>query len=438
MLLRKQKGNIRVKLPEFLRDLLANREARRRLLVTFFILALFRLVTHIPVPGVDTAAIKAVFSSNQLLSLLDVFSGGTLANFSILALGLNPYINASIIMQLMTMINKKLEEMQKEGATGQEQINQYTRMITIPLALMQSVAMYTLLNSAKLVHANSPLELAAIIASLSAGSIFLMWLGENLTEYGLGNGISLIIFAGIVGRLPVSLLQTGSLLETLNPASIIVYAILGLIVMFGIVVIDQATRNVVVQYSRRVRGSKEVGGGTTYLPIKLNNAGVIPIIFAIALVLAPSMLARLLQNLPNAAVAGFFTRFAASFTPQSIWYNLIYFLLVVAFTYFYTAVVFDTDKIGDNLKSNGGYIPGIRPGKETSKHLSFIVSRITLAGALFLGLIAVLPSIAQGITGISTLTIGGTSMLIIVSVVIETVRKVESYRVMKSYDGFIK
>jgi preprotein translocase subunit SecY len=336
------------------------------------------------------------------------------------------------------MINKKLEEMQKEGASGQEQINQYTRMLAVPLAILQSVAMYSLLSSAKLVHATSPLQLATIIISMSAGSILLMWLGENLTEYGLGNGISLIIFAGIVGRLPVSLIHTQAMAQTTNWANFVVYVLLGLAVMYAIVVIDQATRNVMIQYSRRVHGAGSVTGNTTYLPIKLNNAGVIPIIFAIALVLAPSMLARLLQNLPNPALASFFAKFAASFTPQSIWYNLIYFLLVVGFTYFYTAVVFDTEKISTQLKNNGGYIPGIRPGSQTAKHLSFIVSRITLAGALFLGVVAVLPSIAQGITGLNTLTIGGTSMLIIVSVVIETVRKVDSYRVAKNYDGFIK
>jgi len=427
-----------VKLPDFLVDLWRNKELKKRFFVTLGIFAIFRLVTHVPVPGVDTAAIKGVFASNQLLNLLDVFSGGTLANFSILALGLNPYINASIIMQLFTMINKKLEEMQKEGESGREQINQYTRMLTVPLAIFQSVAMYSLLSGSKLVVAHSPLELMAIIISMSAGSIFLMWLGEILTEYGLGNGISMIIFAGIVGRLPVTFLQTQAVAETLNFASLIVYAILAILVMFSIVMIDQATRNVVIEYSRRMRGSKAVGGGSTYLPIKLNNAGVIPIIFAIALVLAPSMLARLLSNIPNFALASTFSKFASSFGPQSAWYNLIYFILVVGFTYFYTAIVFDTDKIAENLKSNGGYVPGIRPGKETSKYLGGIVSRTTLVGALFLGLIAVLPSIAQGLTNISTLTIGGTSMLIIVSVVIETVRKVESYRLVKSYDSFIK
>lgn len=420
-----------------IKDALANRELKNRLLITLLILAIFRFVTHIPVPGVNTAAIKAVFASNQLLSLLDVFSGGTLANFSILALGLNPYINASIIMQLLTMVYPKFEELQKEGESGQQQLNQYTRFLSVPLSLMQSAAMYMLLKNANLVTVTSPLALLTLITTMSAGSIFLMWLGENLTEYGVGNGISLLIFAGIVGRLPVSFLQTSALATTINLANLLIFALLAVVVVYSIVFVDEAKRQIVVEYSRRVRGGKETGGGSSYLPIKLNNAGVIPIIFAIALVLAPSMIARLLQNLPNAAIASFAASFAASFTPQSIWYNLIYFLLVVAFTYFYTAVVFDTDKIADQLKNNGGYIPGIRPGKHTSQYLGFIVTRTTLAGAVFLGAIAVLPSIVQGFTQISSLTIGGTSILIVVSVVLETFRKLQSYTVARSYEGFI-
>lgn len=415
-----------------------NRELRSRLLITLFILFIFRLVTIVPVPGVNREAIASVFANNQLLGLLDIFSGGTLANFSILALGLNPYINASIIMQLMTMVIPKLEELQKEGESGQEQINQYTRFLTLPLSIMQSIAMYLLLSRADLVTATSPIELLTIIVTLAAGSLFLMWIGENLTEYGIGNGISLLIFAGIVGRLPVSLFQTTTAAVSTNFASILVFAALSLAVIYLVVTTDEARREIPIQYARRIRGGKEMGGGTSYLPIKLNNAGVIPIIFAIALVLAPSMLAQLLQNLPNAALANAATNFANSFTPQSVWYNLVYFSLVVGFTYFYTAVVFDTDKISDQLKKGGGYIPGIRPGKHTSQYLSYIVGRTTLAGAVFLGAIAILPSIVQGFTGLTTLTLGGTSILIVVSVVLETYRKMESYMVTRSYDSFIR
>lgn len=421
-----------------IKEIFSNRELKKRLLVTTLILAIFRLVTHIPVPGVNTEAIKSVFSSNQLLSLLDIFSGGTLANFSILALGLNPYINASIIMQLMTMVNPKLEEMQKEGQSGQDQINQYTRMLAVPLSLMQAGAMFMLLKNASLVTITSPVALISLLVTLAAGSIFLMWLGENLTEYGIGNGISMLIFAGIVGRLPVAFIQSQATAATGSFAGMMIFGLLALLVIYFIVFMDEATRNIPIQYSRRVRGGKEVGGGTTYLPVKLNNAGVIPIIFAIALVLAPSMIARLLQNVGSSTVASFAARFAAAFTPESFWYNFVYFILVVGFTYFYTAVVFDTDKIGDQLKSSGGYIPGVRPGKHTSEYLSRIVSRTTFAGALFLGLLAILPSIMQGVTGITSLTIGGTSILIVVSVVLETYRKMKVYLVTKSYDSFIR
>jgi len=426
------------KLSDYVKNIWSNRELRSRLLVTLLILFVFRLVTHVPVPGVNREAIRSVFQSNQLLSLLDVFSGGTLANFSILALGLNPYINASIIMQLMTMVVKKLEELQKEGESGQQQINQYTRMLALPLALMQSAAMYMLLKNADLISVSSPLELLSVITTLAGGSIFLMWLGENLTEYGIGNGISMLIFAGIVGRLPISFFQTTASAVTTNFANIVIFVGLALAVIYLVVFTDEARREIPVQYSRRIRGGKEVGGGTSYLPIKLNNAGVIPIIFAIALVLAPSMIARLLQNLDNQTLASAATAFANAFTPQSLWYNLVYFVLVVGFTYFYTAVVFDTDKISDQLKKNGGYIPGVRPGKHTSEYLSFIVGRTTLAGALFLGVIAILPSVVQGMTGLTTLTIGGTSILIVVSVVLETYRTMQSYLVTKSYDSFIR
>lgn len=426
------------KLKELLSTLKTNRELRSRLIITLVIFAIFRFVTHIPVPGVNLEAIKNVFASNQLLSLLDVFSGGTLANFSILALGLNPYINASIIMQLMTMISPKLEEMSKEGETGQNIINQYTRMLTVPLAIMQSAAMFMLLKNSELVTATSPLSIITLLATMAAGSIFLMWLGENLTEYGLGNGISLLIFAGIVGRLPVTFLQTSTIASTINPASIVAYVLLGLFVIYSIVSIDEAKRQVPVSYSRRIRGGKDVGGGTTYLPIKLNNAGVIPIIFAIALVLAPSMLANILKGVSNSAIANIAASFSAWFTPTSLAYNVFYFSMVVSFTYFYTAVVFDTDKIAEQLKQNGGYVPGVRPGKETSKYLSYIVKRTTLAGALFLGLIAILPSIVSVMTGNESLTIGGTSILIVVSVVLETYRKTQSYQVAKSYDSFIR
>lgn len=425
------------KLSELISTIKNNRELKRRLLITILVLTLFRIITLIPVPGVDVSAIKNVFASNQLLSLLDIFSGGTLANFSILALGLNPYINASIIMQLLTMVVPKLEALQKEGESGSEIINQYTRMITVPLSLLQAGAMYMVLQTGNLVTLDSPLALIALLLSMAAGSMLLMWLGENLTEYGIGNGISLLIFAGIVGRLPITVFQTQATLSTINPWNLALIIALGIAIIYSVVIVDEAKRQVTIQYARRIRGGS-VGVSSSYLPIKLNNAGVIPIIFAIALVLAPSMIAQLLTRLPNTSLATAASDFAASFTPTSFAYNAIYFTLVVAFTYFYTAVVFDADKISDNLKKNGGYIPGIRPGTHTASYLRRIVGRTTFPGAIFLGLIAVLPSIVSGVTGISTITIGGTSLLIVVSVVLETYRKMQTYSVTRSYDTFVK
>lgn len=424
------------KLRELITTIQTSHELKSRLLVTTLILTLFRIITLIPVPGVNISAIKSVFAGNQLLSLLDIFSGGTLANFSILALGLTPYINASIIMQLMTMVSPKLEELQKEGESGSEVINQYTRMVAVPLSLLQAGAMYMVLKSGNLVSVTSPLSMIALLLTMSAGSMLLMWLGENLTEYGIGNGISLLIFAGIVGRLPVSIFQTQATIATVNPWNILLIIALGIMIIYSVVVVEEAKRQVTIQYARRVRGGS-VGVTSSYLPIKLNNAGVIPIIFAIALVLAPSMLAQLLSRLPYTNLSNIATNFSSHFTPSSISYNLIYFVLVVAFTYFYTAVVFDSDKIADNLKQNGGYIPGIRPGKHTANYLKRIVNRTTLPGAVFLGILAILPSIVANITQIKTLTIGGTSLLIVVSVVLETYRKMTSYSVTRSYESFV-
>ncbi len=427
-----------MKLREFFAQAFGNKELKRRLLTTVLILAIFRFLAHVPVPGVNRLELQRVFASSELLGLLDIFSGGTLANFSILALGINPYINSSIIMQLMQMVHPKLEELSKEGASGQEQINQYTRLLTVPLAMLQSFAMYSLLKSASLIAVTSPLTLISLLLTMTAGSILLMWLGENLTEYGIGNGISMIIFAGIVGRIPLTLAQTTSIAETIAFSGLLVFAVMAAVVIYGIVFMDEARRKITVEYSRRIRGARQVGGTSSYLPIKLNQAGVIPIIFAVSLVLAPSMLARVLSNLPNPTLALAFQRFSASFTPNSVWYNVVYFALVVLFTYFYTAVIFDTEKIADNLKKNGGYIPGIRPGKQTEAYLDGIITRTTFAGAIFLGTIAILPSVVQGLTGVSTLTLGGTGILIVVSVVLETARKVESYFVMKNYESFLK
>jgi preprotein translocase subunit SecY len=413
-------------------------DLRRRLFFTAGVLVVFRFAAHIPVPGVDITALKELFARNQLLGLLDIFSGGTLANFSIMALGLNPYINASIIFQLLMMVIPALEELSKEGEYGREKINQYTRLVTVPLACVQAIGMYALLKNQQIISALPPLNLLGLVATMSAGTILLMWLGELMTENGIGNGISMLIFAGIVGRFPVSIGQTAVILEPENLFNLAVFATMALAVVAAIVVVNEATRQVRVAYAKRIRGRRIYGGRDTYLPLRLNQAGVIPIIFAISLILLPSMVGNFLRAVPNQTIASFATGLATLFNPGGLIYNLTYFLLVVGFTYFYTAVVFNPVKIADEIKKHGGFIPGIRPGPPTAEYLNRILNRITLVGAIFLGLVAILPSIAQSLTGVATMTLGGTGILIVVSVVLETTKQLESMMIMRSYEGFLK
>jgi len=416
-----------------LKRILSLPELRRKLLFTLLILAIFRLVAHIPTPGIDTAALKQIFQSSQFLSLLDIFSGGTLANFSIIAVGINPYINASIVMQMLTMVFPKLEELQKEGAFGREKINQYTRYLTIPLAIIQSFGLLSLLRSQNLTTISTPLQFLAIIATMTAGTMFTVWLGELITQYGLSNGVSIIIFAGIVGRLPITVAQTLTTISAQDVSAFLVFIALGLAVIYSVVRITEATRQVTVQYARRLRGNATTTQ-LSYLPLRLNQAGVIPIIFAVSLMLVPSMLGSFLSSQPQSASFGALTTYFSQSAPL---YQILYFLLVFAFTYFYTAVVFNPDKISDEMKKNGGFIPGIRPGKPTADYLSYIINRITLVGAAFLGLIAVLPNIAQSLTSINSLAIGGTGLLIVVSVILESVKDIESKLVMHNYDRFL-
>lgn len=414
------------------------KDLRKKLLFTLAIFVIFRFIAHIPVPGVDLNALRQLFSGNQILGLLDIFSGGTLANFSIMALGLGPYINASIVFQLATIIFPKLEALSKEGEYGREKINQYTRLLTIPLSAVQSIGMVALLRNQNIISFASPLDMVNVIFTMVAGTIILMWLGELLTEYGIGNGISILIFAGIVGRLPISLLQTTSISQTINFTNLIIFFLLSLAVIAGIVFVNEATRQIPVRYARRIRGGAQAGSQTTHLPLRVNQAGVIPIIFAISLVVMPSIIGRYLQQarLPQfASLAGFIVNF---FDPNRLPYHLIYFLLVIGFTYFYTAVTFNPDKISDEIKKYGGFIPGIRPGRPTADRLSYVLNRITLVGAIFLGSIAILPSIASYATGITTMTIGGTGILIVVSVVLEVSKSLESQLIMRNYEGFLK
>lgn len=417
---------------------LKTKSVRQKIIFTAVIFLIFRIFAHIPVSGVDLVALKTLFSQNQFLGLLDIFSGGTLANFSVMALGLNPYINASIILQLLTMVFPKLEELSKEGETGRRKINQYTRMLTVPLALVQAIGMYALLRSQGIITVLAPMDLIAFMLTMTAGSMLLVWLGELITEKGLGNGISLLIFGGIVGRLPITIGQTVSTLNSTNFLNIITFAVVGLIVISSIVLINEATRQISVYYAKRVRGNKMYGGQTTHLPLRLNQAGVIPIIFAVSLVLMPSLIANYFTASKNVLLYNVATNITIWFNPDGVFYNALYFTLIVGFTYFYTAVVFNPKKIADEIQKYGGFIPGIRPGTSTASYLNYILTRITLAGAVFLGIVAIFPTVARSFTNIQTLLIGGTGILIVVSVVLETIKALEAQLVMKNYDSFVK
>jgi preprotein translocase subunit SecY len=396
------------------------------------------LIAHIPVPGVDPSALRNLFSSSQLFQLLDLFTGGTLFNFSIIALGLNPYINASIVMQLLGIVVPKLEELQKEGEYGRQKINQYTRYLTVPLALVQSYAVLTFLknSSSGVLGTIGAFEMVAIMLTMTAGTILLMWLGELITEQGLGNGISMLIFVGIVGRLPVTFSQIGSVLTPDNVLTIVSVLALGLFIIMGVIVGTEGQRKVMIQYARRIRGNRLYGGQSTHLPIRINQAGVIPIIFAVSLILLPGVFGTFLTNAANPTVKTV-AEHLVNFSQNVPLYSSLYFVLVVVFTYFYTSVIFNPTKVADEIKKYGGFVPGIRPGKATADYLSFIVNRITLVGAVFLGVIAVMPFILQEVTKLDVVAFGGTGLLIVVSVVLETAKQLQSQLVMRSYEGFL-
>lgn len=409
-------------------------ELRKKLLFTIAIIAVFRLLAHVPVPGVDTTAIKAYLQQSVFFGFFDLFSGGGFQNFSIVTLGLGPYINASIIIQLLTMMIPSLEEMQKEGESGQEKINMYTKLLTVPMAFIQSYGIYFLLSKQRVINTLEPLDLVILLLTFTAGSMLLVWLGDLVTNHGVGNGVSLLIFVSIISRLPSSALVAVTGMLAANWQNTAIFAALALIVIVGVVLVNEGTRNIVLEYGRRGERSQKV---TNYLPIKINQAGVIPIIFAVSIVSIPGLIGgpfMASDNIKFKAIGSFLTNY---FHSGTLYYNLIYFLMVVAFTFFYTFIQFSPVKIADDVKKRGGFIPGVRPGSSTAEYLKKIVTRITLAGALFLGLIAILPYFLQSFLGAESLAIGGTSLLIVVSVVLETIRQVESLMVTRSYEKFL-
>ncbi|MBX4187244.1 MAG: preprotein translocase subunit SecY [Candidatus Doudnabacteria bacterium] len=421
------------------------KDLRNRIIVVALLLVATRILAHIPIPGIGVTDLRSLLNSNQLLGLFDVFSGGGLRNFSVVMLGVGPYITASIIIQLLTIIIPKLGELQKEGGeAGRMKINQYMRYLTVPLTAVQGYGTIILLSRSggvDFVGNFTPFQWFVTLLSISAGTMVLLWLGEIISEYKVGNGISLIIFAGIVARLPSAAQQAyvslsgSSGLSPQNLITLLSYVAIALVVIGGVVLITEAQRNIPVSYAKRIRGNKMYGGVNTHLPLRVNQAGVIPIIFAISILLFPGLIANFFSHAKTAAVAHFATSINSFFQNQT-YQGIIYFVLVVAFTYFYTAIVFNPDEISENIQKQGGFVPGLRPGKQTADFLYKVLNRITLVGALFLGLVAVLPTIVQGFTHTQALTLGGTSLLIVVSVVIEVMKQVQSQMVMRDYEDF--
>jgi preprotein translocase subunit SecY len=420
-------------------------DLRRKILFTIGILVIFRFMATIPVPGVDRQALSDLLSRNQLLGMLNLFSGSTLRHFSILAMGVYPYITASIIMQLLTPTIPRLEELSKEGQQGRNKINQYTHWLTVPLAFLQGYGQAVLmsrngvLKDFGLFNSNTALRSLAILMIMTAGTILLVWLGELITENGIGNGVSIIIFGGIVASLPGSIgkLAFGGT-ATQNIMGVVVFIVIALFTIVGIVLMNEGQRRIPVQHAKRIRRGRVYGGGSTFIPLKVNSAGMIPLIFAVSMMVFPGMIANFLQTSNEGWVKNAANYLADFFNPQSLTYQLIYFVLVVAFTYFYTLVLFQQQSIAENLQRQGAFIPGVRPGRNTNTYLTRVLMRITLLGALFLGLVAVLPYIASRLTGVNTLFLSATSFLIVVGVAIDTMRQLEAQLMMRNYEGFMR
>jgi preprotein translocase subunit SecY len=416
-------------------------DLRNKILFTLFIIAVYRLGAHIPLPGVDIAQIRALEKQAQagggIYTLINLFSGKALTQMAVFALGIMPYITSSIIMQLLTVVIPRLEALQKEGEMGQKKITQYTRYMTVVLALLQSLGIIVTANNGNLFPGIRDLfphltvgRTFLIVLTLTAGTSLIMWLGETITQRGVGNGMSLLIFASIISGLPGN---ATSLWASAGPAKGVFFIALGMAIVVTVVLVEQAQRRIPVQYAKRVVGRKTYGGASTYIPMKVNQAGVIPIIFASSLLYLPTLAATIIHN---TWFKNFVDKNLARGT--SVWYVGPYFLLIIFFTYFYTAITFNPTDVADNMKKYGGFIPGIRPGRPTSDYLSHILTRITLPGAIFLGLIAVLPFIAQGAWHVTSFPFAGTAVLIMVGVALETMKQIESQLMMRHYEGFLK
>jgi len=410
------------------------KELRNKILFIIAMFAIFRFAAAIPVPGIDALKLQEFFKGNQFFGLMNIFTGGGLDHFSIVMLGVGPYITASIIMQLLTMLFPKLKAMYyEEGEIGRAKFNQMSRYLTVPLALIQAFAFISLLKQQGIIVNLDLITLIANLVTVTAGTLFLMWIGELITEKQIGNGVSLLIFAGIVSRIPTIFQQTITIWDPAKIPTYIGFIIIAIIVVAGVVFINEAERLIPMSYAKRIRGFRMYGGGSTYLPLRVNQAGVIPIIFALSIMLFPGMIGNILTLFNNPKIADMGHSLINLFQNQLL-YGSLYFFFVFVFTYFYTAVTFDPKEIATNIQKQGGFIPGIRPGLSTGVYLTNILNRITLFGGLSLGFIAVLPLILRYFSGMQTLTIGGTALLIVVSVVLETVKQIKAQITMREYE----
>jgi preprotein translocase subunit SecY len=422
-------------------------DLRQKILFTAAILVVFRFIAHVPVPGVDVAALRSLFESNQLIGMLDLFSGGAMSSFSIAAMGVYPYITAQIIVQLMIPIIPRLQEMANEGESGRNKMNQWTHYLTVPMAILQAFGTINFVNatSAQPIlpnfgFAQDPLSTTALLLSMCAGTLLLIWLGELITQNGVGNGISILIFAGIVSALPRTTWQgLAGGTDTGRLMGLAFFIVLSLATIFAIVFVYEGQRRIPVQYARRIRGNKWYGGGTTHIPLRVNSAGMIPLIFASSIMIFPGTVASYFLASQNEVIAQIAKWIYDLFYLGSSWvYWVLYFVMVVGFTFFYALVMFEQQQIAENLQKHGGFIPGIRPGRPTQEYLYKVLTRITWAGAIFLGIVAVLPFLARQVTTIQALTLSSTGLLIVVGVVLDTIKQLEAQLLMRHYQGFIR
>lgn len=415
-----------------LKLVLTDSDIRFKILSVLGLFVAFRLLANLPVPGVNTAALTNYLDGNQFLGLLNIFAGGGLSQLSLVMLGVGPYITGSIILQLLTSLIPKLKSMyHEEGQIGREKFYKISRWVTIPIAIIQAFGLLSLLAKQGILNP-SIMTMVTSIAMVVAGSLLAMWLGERISEFGIGNGVSMIIFAGIVANLPKAVSQIALTFDAKNVPIYILMGLLSLVIIAAVIWITEAERPISIAYTRQVRGGKTYGGVSTHIPLRINQAGVMPIVFALSILMLPQMLGQFFASsdvvtLQNIAIA------VQKFMANQLWYGIVYFVLVVAFTYFYTAITFEPHTMAENLQKNGAFVPGVRPGKHTEEYLGVVVSRITLVGALFLGIIAVIPIAIQGFTGMQNIALGGTGVLIVVSVVLDVIKKLEAMLSIREY-----